>query len=79
LVEINAPYLIIGFLVSGVGFWLIRAPRNSKSGTFLGPRIYFRLLGVLFLLLGVLTIAAALGLREIGQIPITINQGNILL
>ena len=71
LAEVHIPYLIMGFLVSVAGLWLISAPRESRWVTFLGPMIYFRLLGVLFVLLGALTIAAALGLRELGHIPIT--------
>jgi hypothetical protein len=70
--QAHIPYLIIGFMVSVVGLWLIRAPGETKMVTFLGPMIHFRLLGVLFLLLGILTMAAALGLRELGHIPITV-------
>lgn len=73
MTEINIPFIIIGLVVTAVGIWLMQAPRESKTGIFLGSMLSFRLLGVLFVLLGLFTCAVGVGLRQMGHVPITIH------
>jgi hypothetical protein len=76
LEEISIPFSIIGAAVTFVGIWLVSAKRKSKIGLFLGPMIYFRLLGVIFILLGIFTFSVGMGLREIGPYKITIKNSD---
>jgi hypothetical protein len=69
----HLPYLLLGILVISVGIWLVRTPRYSKIGTLLGSMFVYRILGVIFILIGLLTALAGLGLEAIGPYPITIN------
>ena len=69
----SIPYTVIGLFLLLTGIWLIRAPRKSKIGIFLGPMVYFRLLGILLILFGVLTFSVGLGLRKIGPFPIILH------
>ena len=70
---IKMPYVIFGSMMIGVGVWLIRTPRQSKIGIFLGPMIRFRMFGIILVLFGTLTLLVGLGLRSIGSIPVVVN------
>ena len=71
--EIDIVFVVIGILAVSAGIWLIVTPRTSKVGTFLGPMFFFRLFGLLLVLIGLLTVAAGLGLRQIGPFPVTVR------
>ncbi len=70
---IEIPYVVFGSIMTGIGVWLVRTPRQSKIGRFLGPMIRFRIFGVILIMFGLFTLLAGLGLRSIGSIPITVN------
>lgn len=71
--SIRIPYVFIGLTILGVGVWLIRSRRYSRLGVFWGPMIYFRLLGIIFIIFGAFALLVGIGLRAIGPIVITIN------
>ena len=73
LSHIRLSYTLIGCFITVIGIWLTRAPRQSRFGTFLGPMAPFRLMGLLFILLGIFATAVGLGLRHIGPIPINVK------
>ena len=67
------PYLIIGICIIFVGIWLLRTPRYSKIGVFLGSMVVYRVFGVILILFGTLALLAGLGLESIGPYPVTVN------
>ena len=67
------PYLVIGTFIIFVGVWLLRTPRYSKIGIFLGSMWVYRVFGVILILFGSLAVLAGLGVEYIGPYPVKVN------
>ena len=70
---IEMPYVVFGGIMTGIGVWLIRTPRQSRIGLFLGPMIRFRIFGIILVVFGLFALLVGLGLRSIGSVPIPVN------
>ena len=70
---VEMPYVVFGGIMMGIGVWLIRTPRQSRIGLFLGPMIRFRIFGIILVVFGLFALLVGLGLRSIGSVPIPVN------
>ena len=67
------PYVILGTVLVLTGIWLLRTPRHSKIGVLLGPMTLYRVLGVIYVIFGMLAVLAGLGVESIGSYPVRVN------
>ena len=67
------PYVILGTLLVLTGIWLLRIPRHSKIGVLRGSMTLYRVLGIIYVIFGLFTVLAGLGVESIGSHPVRVN------
>ena len=67
------PYVILGTVLVLTGIWLPRTPRHSKIVVLLGSMALYRVLGIIYVIFGLFTVLAGLGVESIGSHPVRVN------